>query len=95
MLKFISVSANHKNIGLIVEKAQKLGLTVTDEVSWDDGFKYSDKSRRNIKVIEHSDAMWNYLLQVEPTVDLSQKSKQPQSNHLVEVTAEDVLTFGY
>lgn len=91
---FISLSANNKNIDKILEKAKSLNLAILDDVSWDDGFKYSDKSNRNVKVFEYSDNLWNYLLELEPAVDTSKKTKLLKS-HLVIPSPEETLKLGY
>lgn len=90
----ISVSANHKYIDQILEKAKALKLNAKDELSWDDGFKYSDKSRRNIVTMDHSEAMWKFLLELEPTVE-DTKRKRVNNGSLTMPTSEEVVKYGY
>lgn len=92
----ISLSANHKNLDKIVEKAKALKAKIHDEISWDDGYKYSDKSSRNIKVFTHSEALWNYIVELEPTVEVSPKMKRAKGAGLLsEVSSEEILDLGY
>lgn len=91
---YISLSANNKNIDKILKKAESLKLEIRNDVSWDDGFKYSDKSTRNVTVFEYSDNLWNYLLELEPPVDMSKKTKLLAS-HLTIPSPEEVVKLGY
>lgn len=91
---YISVSANSKHIDKILKKAKSLNLTINDEISWDDGFRYSDKSNRNIKIFDHSEILWDFLQEIEPQVDLSKKSKLLGS-HLTIPSSEEIVKLGY
>lgn len=91
---FISLSANNKNIKTITKKAEELKLKVKDEMSWDSGFKYDDKSRRNVKVMQHSEELYNFILSLEPTVELNKKQKL-LPGHLSVPSPEEIIKLGY
>ena len=91
---FISLSANNKNINVIIKKAEELKLKIKDDISWDNGFKYDDKSNRNIKVIQHSEDLFNFILNLEPTVELSKKQKL-LPGHLHVPSPEEIIKLGY
>jgi hypothetical protein len=95
MAKFISIAANSKHLDKILKKAKSLGSIPKNEISWDDGFKYSDKSNRNIQIFDHSETLWNYIEELEPSVDLSRKKKALENSHLTIPTSEEVIKLGY
>lgn len=85
---YISLSANHRHLDKIVEKAKSLKAKFHDEAGW------GNDTRRSIKVFTHSDALWSFILELEPTVEDIKKAKRAKSM-LLSATPDEILDYGF
>lgn len=93
-MMYISVASNSQHINKILKKAKSLGLSSKEEISWDDGFRYGDKSNRQITVFDHSEELFEFIKDLEVIVDLSKKSKL-LGTHLTLPSPEETIKIGY
>lgn len=87
----ISVPANSKHKNLIRAKAISLKSSIGTAQGESNGLSYFDEEALRLDVYDYSDALWNFLLELEPLNEV----KSAVKGLLKGPSALELVTLGY